>query len=177
MILNSQFWSQMETDWTRHQSPKYHTKWVKQYIYIYIYIWFVWSGSFDKKCVGTKSSIWDRWDLFPTNMIACSFDLTFFWSLSFLDELLNALSYCLNDLWFLALRFSHNCTCTQELSGTGRVGIFKHPFLPSFRLVLFLLRSLVNLQDRVTSSKALQISRTRRDGATLELNQAKSRHK
>lgn len=22
MILNSQFWSQMETDWTRHQSPK-----------------------------------------------------------------------------------------------------------------------------------------------------------
>ena len=37
MILNSQFWSQMETDWTRHQSPKYHTKWVKQYIYIYTY--------------------------------------------------------------------------------------------------------------------------------------------
>lgn len=180
MILNSQFWSQMETDWTRHQSPKISQSGLNStptHTHTYIYIWFVWSGSFDKKCVGTKSSIWDRWDLFPTNMIACSFDLTFCWSLSFLDELLNALSYCLNDSWFLALRFSHNCTCTQELSGTGRVGIFKHPFLPSFRLVLFLLRSLVNLQDRVTSSKALQISRTRRDGATLELNQAKSRHK
>ena len=27
----------METDRTRHQSPKYHTKWVKQYTHIYIY--------------------------------------------------------------------------------------------------------------------------------------------
>ena len=39
-------------------------------------VWRLWSVSFDKKCLGTKSSIWDWSDLFPTNMSDCLFDWT-----------------------------------------------------------------------------------------------------